>query len=146
MSELRGSRLVKLGYGFAATLWCASLLLPAAELNGSMRLPGYRAFMIGIDAISAGVPGWLANPVALAAMLAGIFRWCGTAAALAAIACALSLSSLVAADAARADGLPINEVEFEIGFYLWITAFFLIFAASGQAYLQSRRAAAAPRR
>jgi len=95
--------------------------------------------MIGIDALNSGIPGWLANPLALGAILAGIFRCFGTAAALSAIACALGLSSLVAPDAARADGLPINEVEFEFGFYLWIAAFSLIFAASGHAYLRSRR-------
>jgi len=143
MSELRGSRLVKLGYGFAVALWCASLMLPAAEINGEMRIAGYRALMIGIDALSAGIPGWLANPLALGAMVAGLFRCFGTAVALSATACALGLSSFVAPDAARADGLPISEVEFEIGFYLWLAAFSLIFAASSHAYLLSRRAARA---
>jgi len=116
-------------------------MLPAAEINGSMRITGYRAFMIGIDALSAGILGWLANPLALGAILAGIFRCFGTAAVLSAMACAFGLSSLVAPDAARANGLPISEVEFEIGFYLWIAAFSLIFATSGHAYLRSRRAA-----
>ena len=45
---------VKSGYVIAIALWCASLLLPAAELNASMTLSGSRVFMIGIDALAAG--------------------------------------------------------------------------------------------
>jgi hypothetical protein len=138
MSESRASKLVKLGYSLAIVLWAASLLLPAAQINGSMLVPGHRAFTIGVDAIRAGILGWLANPFALGAMVAGVVHRLRTAVILAAIACALGASSFLAPAMARADGVPISDVEFKVGFFLWLTAFSLIFAASAGAWMLSR--------
>ena len=77
MSESRLSAQIRLGYASGVALWLASLFLPAAVINGSMRLAGYRVFMIGIDALSAGMPGWLANPILVFAIAAGLLQ-CST--------------------------------------------------------------------
>lgn len=138
--ESHSSTRVKLGYGLAIALWFASLWLPAAQINGSIRLPGYRVFMIGIDAISAGMPGWFANPVLLAAILAGLSRRLILATWLAAIACVLTLSSFYAPTLARANGVPIEEITFEAGFFLWLAACSVVLATSGYALAQARRA------
>lgn len=139
MSALRASTLVKLGYLVAALLWSASLLLPAAELNGSMRLPGYRVFMIGIEALGAGLPGWLANPLLLAACCAGLWRRYVAATLLCGSAWLLSLSSFYAPTLARARGMPIEQVEFKAGFFLWLAASSVILATSAAAALMVRR-------
>ena len=138
-SESRLSAHVRFGYATAAVLWIASLFLPAAELNGSMRLLGYRVFMIGIDALGAGMPGWLANPLLLAAVTAGLLHRAALATALAALACVLTLSSLYAPTLARARGMPIDHVSFEIGFFLWLAACSVILATSAYALLHARR-------
>ena len=135
-------KLVRVGYGVAVALWLACLVLPAAEIDGSLRLSGYRVFLIGIDALGEGILGWLANPLALAAVLAGLFGLTLTATALAASACVLALSSLSAPESARASGAPITEVGFDVGFFLWLAACSLIFATSVYALLRSRRTAA----
>lgn len=136
--ESRLSTRVKLGYGIAIVLWVASLFLPAAELNGTMRLFGYRVFMIGIDALSAGMPGWLANPLLIAAVVAGLLHRLMLATALAAAALVLSLFSFNAPTLARARGLPIDEVSFEVGFFLWLAASLVILATSAYALVLTR--------
>jgi hypothetical protein len=140
MSESRLSARIRLGYAIAVALWLASLFLPAAIVNGSMRLTGYRVFMIGIDALSAGMPGWLANPLLVAAMAAGLLRRLRLATALSAIAVVLTLSSFYAPTLARARDLPVREVWFEVGFYLWLAACSLILATSAYALWIQKRA------
>jgi hypothetical protein len=105
-----------------------------------MRLLGYRVFMIGIDAISAGMPGWFANPLLLAAILAGLLHRLLLATSLAAVAGVLTLSSFYAPTLARAKGLPIEAVTFEVGFFLWLGACSMILATSLYALVLSRRA------
>lgn len=137
--ESRLSTRVRFSYAIAVAMWTASLFLPAAQLNGSMRLIGYRVFMIGIDAISAGMPGWFANPCLVAAIIAGIMhRWL-LATVLSGIACMFTLTSFYAPALARANGLPIEDVVFEVGFFLWLAASSLIFATSACAWLVVRR-------
>jgi hypothetical protein len=140
MSESRLSARIRLGYAIAVALWLASLFLPAAIVNESMRLTGYRVFMIGIDALSAGMPGWLANPLLVAAMAAGLLRRLRLATALSAIAVVLTLSSFYAPTLARARDLPVREVRFEVGFYLWLAACSLILATSAYALWIQKRA------
>lgn len=140
MSESRLSARIRLGYASAVVLWLLSLFLPAAELNDSMRLSGYRVFIIGIDALSAGMPGWLANPLLAAAIVAGVMQRLRLATALSAIAVVLTLSSFYAPTLARARGLPINEVQFEVGFFLWLAACSLILATSVYALWTHQRA------
>jgi hypothetical protein len=136
----RSSTFVKIGYGVAAVLWAGSLALPAATINESIQLTGYRVFFIGIDALAAGMPGWLANPLAAAAIVAGVLRRLGLATALSVVAVVLTLSSFYAPTLARARGMPIEQVEFKVGFFLWIAACSLILATSFYAFLRSRRA------
>ena len=140
MSALHVSKHVKLGYLIATAMWCASVFLPAAELNGSMLLPGHRVFAIGIDALSAGMPGWLANPLALAAIITGLWRRFAAATLLAATACALTLTSFYAPTMARLNGLPIEQVDFRAGFFLWLAACSVILATSAFALIRTRRA------
>ncbi len=140
MSESRLSARIRLGYASAVALWLVSLFLPAAELNDSMRLSGYRVFIIGIDALSAGMPGWLANPLLAVAIVAGLMQRLRLATALSAIAVVLTLSSFYAPTLARARGLPINEVQFEVGFFLWLAACSLILATSVYALWTHQRA------
>lgn len=144
MSALRVSTLVKLGYLLAAVVWSVSLVLPAAELNGSMRLLGYRVFTIGVEALGAGLPGWLANPLLLAACGVGLWGRYVAATVLSGCACVLSLTSFHAQTMAQSRGLPIEQVEFEVGFFLWLGACSMIFATSVAAMrLQRRRRAGA---
>ena len=140
MSESRLSAQIRLGYASAVALWLASLFLPAAVINDSMRLAGYRVFMIGIDALSAGMPGWLANPLMVFAMAAGLLQRLRLATALSAIAVVLTLSSFYAPALARARDLPIREVQFEVGFFLWLAACSLILATSAYALWAQQRA------
>jgi hypothetical protein len=105
-----------------------------------MQLSGYRVFMIGIDALSEGMPGWLANPLLLAAVIAGLLQRMRLAAALSLGAFVLTLSSFYAPTLARARGLPISEVRFEIGFFLWLAACSLILATSAYALWVRRHA------
>lgn len=138
-SQSRLSNHVKLGYGCAVALWITSLLVTAVELNGSMPLAGHRVFMIGIDALRAGMPGWLANPFLLVALIAGVLHRPGLASALSGVACVLTLSSFYAPTLARARGMPIDEVSYEIGFFLWLAASSLILATSTFAFVRTRR-------
>jgi hypothetical protein len=133
---------VRLGYAIAATGWVASLFLPAAEINATMRLSGFRVFMIGIDALSAGMPGWIANPVLAAAIVAGLMHRFVIAAALSGAAVVFALSSFYAPTLARAQGLPIEAVTFKVGFFLWLAACSLILATSLYALTVTRRRAA----
>lgn len=136
---LRSSALAKLGYGIATVLWLASFLLPAAEINGSTELVGYRVFRIGIDAISAGMFGWLANPLMIVAMFLGLKQRLTAAVALSGLAVLFSLLSFYAPAIARAQGLPIEDVDFKAGFFLWLAACSLIFVTSLYAFVISRR-------
>ena len=135
----RSSTLVKIGYGVAAGLWVVSCLLPAAEINESIQLTGYRVFFIGLDALAAGMPGWLANPFAAAAIVSGLLRRMTLATALSGVAVVLTLSSLYAPALARSRGMPIEQVEFKIGFFLWLAACSLILATSCYALISSKR-------
>ena len=117
-------------------------MLPAAEINGSTLIVGRQAFMIGIDAMGAGILGWLANPVSLGAVLAGLLGGFRSASVLAALACALGASSVFAPQIARGDGVPITDVAFKVGFFLWLAAFSLIFATSCFGVLRELRPAA----
>ncbi len=137
-SGLRLSTRVRYAYGIAAVMWAASLFLPAAEINGSMRLLGRRVFMIGIDALSAGMLGWLANPLLLAAVIAGLMHRYASATVLAGLACVFASSSFYAPTLARARDLPIDEVSFEVGFFVWLAACSLIFATSAYALMLTR--------
>lgn len=132
-------RNVGIAYALAVLLWLASLWLPAATVNESMRLTGYEAFGVGIDALGSGIFGWLANPLACLAIVAGLLSRFAFATVIAAAASGLGLSSLLAAERARADGAPIEQVTFEAGFFLWLTAFSMIFATSCLALWYSRR-------
>jgi hypothetical protein len=139
MYASRVSTHVKVGYLFAVALWCASLVLPAAELNGSMRLLGSRVFMIGIDALGSGMPGWLANPLSLVAIATGLWRRFVAATLLSCVACVVMLSSFYAPTLAASSGLPIDQVDFKIGFYLWLAACSMILTTSAYALLVTRR-------
>lgn len=135
------SKHVKRAYSIAAALWIASLFLPAAVINGSMRLVGYRVFMIGIDALGSGIFGWLANPLMAAAIVAGLLRRWLMATLFAALALLGALTSFHAVTIARGrDDLPIDEVSFDAGFFLWLAASSLILATSVYALVRSRQA------
>lgn len=129
----------RLGYAVAAGLWGASFFLPAAEINGTLRLTGYRVFMIGIDALAAGMPGWLANPLLFAAVAAGLMHRLVLASILSGIAVLLTLTSFYAPTLARAQGIPIEQLTFKAGFFLWLAACSLILATSLAALVMSRR-------
>ena len=126
-------------YVAGVTMWLASLVLPAVEINETTRLAGYQVFAIGIDALRAGIPGWLANPLSLGAVIAGLFGRFRLATALAGSAALLGFSSLSAPASARADGLPLQTVVFETGFFLWLAAFSVILATSAWAWQRARR-------
>ena len=140
MSVSRASTFVKSGFAIATLAWCLSLVLPAAVVNDSMQLAGHRVFLIGIDALAAGMPGWLANPLALAAMVLGLCRRFAVATAISALACLVMLSSFYAGALARSNGLPIEQVEFKVGFFLWLAAFSLILATNAYAWFVTRNA------
>lgn len=135
----RSSTLVKRGYTIAVVVWAGSVVLPAVQINDSIQLTGYRVFFIGIDALAAGMPGWLANPFAAAAIVAGLLHRTTLATALSAMAVVLTLSSFYAPTLARTRGMPIEQVEFKVGFFLWLAACSLILATSFYAFIRSRR-------
>ena len=137
---LRSSTLIKVGYSSAVLLWAISFFLPAAQINETMQLSGQRVFFIGIDALRAGMPGWLANPVAAVAIVSGLMRRHKLATALSAVALVLTLSSFYAPTLARSQGMPIEQVTFNIGFFLWLAAFSLILATSLYALISAKRA------
>jgi len=120
-------------------MWLASLALPAAEVNGSLRLIGHRVFMLGIDALGSGIPGWLANPTCALAVIAGLLGRMRLATALAGAALLLAVSSYRAPAMARANGVPIEEVVFDAGFFLWLAANSLIFATSVYGLMRAAR-------
>lgn len=130
----RSSALVSLGYLAATVLWLASFLLPAVEINGTTELVGLRVFRIGIDAISAGMPGWFANPAMLIAVAAGLMRRRIAAIVLSALALVFALSSFLAPLVARAQELPIEQIAYKAGFFLWLAACSLILATSLYAF------------
>ena len=134
------SALIKFGYGSAVLLWVSSFFLPAALINETIVLSGQRVFLIGIDALRAGMPGWLANPVAAAAMVAGLLHRPQLATALSGVAVALTLSSFYAPALARSQGIPIEQVTYNIGFFLWLAACSLILATSLYALISTKRA------
>lgn len=123
-------------------MWLTSLVLPAAEINATTRLFGHRVFMLGIDALSSGIPGWLANPVMAVAVIAGLLDRLWLATALGGGALLLALTSFRAPASARAAGVPVEAVSFDIGFFLWLAACSMIFATSIVGWIQSRRRAA----
>jgi hypothetical protein len=105
-----------------ATLWAASLALPAISPSNGQVLTGFDALVKGWQGAQAGVYSWFANPLFVFASIASVFGRFRTAAVLAGFAVLLALTSFAASALARNRGIPAPELGFGPGFYLWLAA------------------------
>lgn len=106
-----------------AVVWAASLVLPAVEIASSGRAyAGFELLLGGFRAARAGVYAWYANPLFVIAVLLGAAGRARAAGVISSVALLLGLTSLYAADAARAAGMTVPQLSWRIGFYVWLAA------------------------
>lgn len=103
-------------------LWLVALVLPAIEVGSTRTMSGFDVLFQGSSAWRQGIFAWFANPLFVLAVAAGWFRFPRGAAALAALGLALGLTSLRAAQTARAGGVPVPDFSYAAGFYVWLGA------------------------
>jgi hypothetical protein len=105
-----------------ALCWVASLLLPAVTVGTGPTVDGWTLLRRGWQAADSGIYAWYANPLFLLAWLAAAGRLFRIAAVISVPGLLLGLTSLAAGDLARAGGLPVSELGFRAGFFLWLLA------------------------
>lgn len=118
----------------ALGLWLVSLALPAVHVEGGPDFNGFYVLMRGWSAWRDGVYAWLANPLLLGACALGWFRVHLTTAILAGTALLLAVTSWWAPDMARAGGRALPELTYGIGFFVWLAAHAVCFAALAVGY------------
>lgn len=121
-----GVRLLALA---AAAAFIASLLLPAIAGSGFPTLDGMDVLRQGASGWRNGVVAWYANPLFVAAIvLTGLMRY-RAAVTVASVGLLLAFSSFSAEMMAAITGRNVPPFGFQIGFYCWLLAFFLLTAA-----------------
>ncbi|HEY8520281.1 MAG TPA: hypothetical protein VIN61_09385 [Gammaproteobacteria bacterium] len=104
-------------------LWAASLALPAVQIASSgQTYAGLDLLLGGFRAARAHVYAWYANPLFVVAALLGAAGMARAAGVLSAVALLLGLSSFFAADTARAAGMAVPQLDWRVGFYVWLAA------------------------
>jgi hypothetical protein len=105
-----------------ALCWTVSLLLPAVTIGTGPTVDGWTLLRRGWQGADSGIYAWYANPLFLLAWLAAAGGFLRIAAVISLPGLLLGLTSLAAGDLARAGGLPVSDISFRAGFYLWLFA------------------------